>query len=109
MNKKEIDVKNMQVILDRIKNLQGLVYQKEVREIIAKYPNASNFEITQSKDGENKSFHGKKIRGYFLSETQAFVLIAVSERGEGKNKKVYSNYLRFNTNSKTEENDTTEE
>lgn len=109
MTKNEIDVKNMQVILDRIKNLQGLVYQKEVREIIAKYPDANNFGITQSKEGENKSFHGKKIRSYFLSEEQVFILVAHSERGEGEDKKYYSSYFKFDINAKTEENDTTEE
>jgi hypothetical protein len=100
---KSIENSNLQAILDRIKQVQGIQCRKEVRNIIGRFPDASNFEITEFfNDGFVKEYPGTKIKNYILSKKHICILILQSETGKGKKKKVHNRYLKFNHNQKPE-------
>jgi len=109
----EQDLNNLQLILKRIESVQGRKYKEEVRTIIGKYPDASDFQMSNRDTGEaaHKSYAGTKVKGYYVSDDYVFIMILEApipgQRKNAKNKKFDRSFLKFKHN--TEENGVTEE
>jgi len=85
MNNKE-DMENLDLILMKAKTINGVVYDKEVRAIIEKFPHANRFCIKERKFGAVIEKAGTKIRKYYKSDEYVFIEIT------------HERFIRFNHN-----------